>query len=45
MKDWRPDAAVAVGGAVYVSIDLDVLDPAFAPGVSRPEPRGSPCAR
>ena len=27
-------------GPVYVSIDLDVLDPAFAPGVSHPEPGG-----
>ncbi|MFH1821797.1 MAG: agmatinase [Methanobacteriota archaeon] len=25
---------------VYLSIDLDVLDPAFAPGVSTPEPGG-----
>ena len=25
---------------VYLSIDLDVLDPAFAPGVSHPEPGG-----
>ncbi len=25
---------------IYVSIDLDVLDPAFAPGVSNPEPGG-----
>ena len=25
---------------VYVSIDMDVLDPAFAPGVSHPEPGG-----
>ena len=25
---------------VYVSIDLDALDPAFAPGVSHPEPGG-----
>ena len=25
---------------VYVSIDLDGLDPAFAPGVSHPEPGG-----
>lgn len=29
-----------VSGAVYVSIDLDVLDPAFAPGVSHHEPGG-----
>lgn len=27
-------------GPVYVSIDMDVLDPAFAPGVSHPEPGG-----
>lgn len=27
-------------GPVYVSIDLDVLDPAFAPGVSHHEPGG-----
>lgn len=25
---------------VYVSIDIDVLDPAFAPGVGNPEPEG-----
>ena len=27
-------------GPLYVSFDLDVLDPAFAPGVSHPEPGG-----
>lgn len=27
-------------GPVYVSIDLDGLNPAFAPGVSHPEPGG-----
>lgn len=27
-------------GPVYLSIDLDVLDPAYAPGVSHPEPGG-----
>lgn len=30
----------ALSGPVYVSIDLDVLDPAFAPGVSHHEPGG-----
>jgi arginase len=25
---------------VYVSLDVDVLDPAYAPGVSNPEPGG-----
>ena len=27
-------------GPVYISFDIDVLDPAFAPGVSHPEPGG-----
>jgi arginase len=40
MKDWRPGLALDTDGPVYVSIDLDVLDPAFAPGVSHPEPGG-----
>jgi arginase len=35
-RGWRPPP----GRAVYLSIDLDVLDPAFAPGVSHPEPGG-----
>jgi agmatinase len=29
-----------LGGPVYLSLDLDALDPAFAPGVSHPEPGG-----
>ena len=33
-------AARRLKGAVYLSVDLDVLDPAFAPGVSHPEPGG-----
>jgi agmatinase len=40
MKDWLPDLALEAAGPVYVSIDLDVLDPAFAPGVSHSEPGG-----
>lgn len=31
---------IELGGPLYVSIDLDGLDPAFAPGVSHPEPGG-----
>lgn len=27
-------------GPLYLSLDLDVLDPAFAPGISHPEPGG-----
>jgi len=35
------DVKKLVGNSkVYLSIDLDVLDPAFAPGVSTPEPGG-----
>jgi len=40
MRAWRSDLVVSADGPVYVSLDLDVLDPAFAPGVSHPEPGG-----
>jgi agmatinase len=40
MKDFRPDLVIAAAGPIYVSVDLDALDPAFAPGVSHPEPGG-----
>ncbi len=33
---WTPD----LEGPIYLSLDLDVLDPAFAPGVSHHEPGG-----
>jgi arginase len=29
-----------LSGPVYISIDVDVLDPAFAPGISHNEPGG-----
>jgi agmatinase len=32
--------AVAENGPVYLSVDVDVLDPAFAPGTGTPEPGG-----
>lgn len=35
-RGWVPE----LDGPVYLSIDLDVLDPAFAPGLSHPEPGG-----
>jgi agmatinase len=28
------------GGPTYISVDIDVLDPAFAPGTGTPEPGG-----
>ena len=31
---------VVAGGPVYVTVDVDVLDPAFAPGTGTPEPGG-----
>jgi agmatinase len=40
MKDFRPDLVVEASGPVYVTVDLDGLDPAYAPGVSHPEPGG-----
>ncbi len=33
-------SSLALEGPLYVSLDLDVLDPAFAPGVSHHEPGG-----
>jgi agmatinase len=40
MRAWSAGARPAVAGAVYLSIDLDGLDPAYAPGVSHREPGG-----
>jgi agmatinase len=40
MKDYRPGVGFTFEGPVYVSIDMDALDPAFAPGVSHHEPGG-----
>ena len=33
-------AALELGAPLYLSVDLDVLDPAFAPGLAHPEPGG-----
>ncbi len=40
MCTHRGPVELQLSGPVYVSIDMDVLDPAFAPGVSHPEPGG-----
>jgi len=40
MRNLPGDLRVPLYGPVYVSIDVDVLDPAFAPGVSHREPGG-----
>ena len=40
MKDWRDDITLEFDAPLYISFDIDVLDPAFAPGVSHYEPGG-----
>ena len=40
MKDLGDGYLPSFSGPVYLSLDLDVLDPAFAPGVSHLEPGG-----
>jgi arginase family enzyme len=40
MRKFDPRMVLSFDGPVYLSLDLDVLDPAFAPGVSHHEPGG-----
>ncbi len=40
MKNWRDDLVFEFDAPVYISFDMDGLDPAFAPGVSHREPGG-----
>lgn len=40
MQRWQPETSLDFEGPLYLSLDLDVLDPAFAPGVSHHEPGG-----
>lgn len=40
MKDWHQAPALHFDGPVYLSLDIDGIDPAFAPGVSHREPGG-----
>jgi agmatinase len=40
MRAWAAGRRPALRGPVYLSVDLDGFDPAFAPGVSHPEPGG-----
>ncbi|MGE5276626.1 MAG: agmatinase [Acidobacteriota bacterium] len=40
MRNFRGDFEPAFDGPVYVSFDMDALDPAHAPGVSHREPGG-----
>jgi arginase len=40
MRHFAPERVPQFTGPLYVSIDLDAFDPAFAPGVSHHEPGG-----
>lgn len=40
MRAWADGARPSIAGPVYISLDLDGLDPSCAPGVSHREPGG-----
>jgi arginase len=40
MTGFTPDMVPVLDGPLYISIDLDGIDPAEAPGVAHPEPGG-----
>jgi len=40
MKDFNMDFINSLETPLYISLDIDVLDPAFAPGISHHEPGG-----
>ncbi|MBU0617103.1 MAG: agmatinase, partial [Planctomycetes bacterium] len=39
-SDWIPDVVRSLRESVYVTVDIDGLDPAYAPGTGTPEPGG-----
>jgi agmatinase len=40
MRDLPAIHRLKIGGPVYITFDIDVLDPAFAPGISHRDPGG-----
>ena len=40
LAEFTPAAVPVLDGPLYISIDLDGIDPSEAPGVSHPEPGG-----
>lgn len=40
MRDWTNGNRPILKGPLYISLDLDVFDPGFAPGISHHEPGG-----
>ena len=41
MKNWQEIKTIQFNKPLYITLDLDVLDPAFAPGISHYEPGGA----
>lgn len=40
MADFRPETVPVLDGPLYITVDLDGVDPSEAPGVAHPEPGG-----
>jgi agmatinase len=40
MRNWNEEIPLSFDSPVYISFDLDALDPSYAPGVSHREPGG-----
>ena len=40
MRDWKQGIELNLTAPLYLSLDLDAFDPAYAPGVSHHEPGG-----
>lgn len=40
MASFSDDLSLGIEGPLYISLDIDALDPAFAPGISHREPGG-----
>ena len=40
MRNWRLDLSLNHANPLYLTLDMDCLDPAYAPGVSHHEPGG-----
>ena len=40
MKDWRDGRPLGLEGPVYISFDLDALEPGLVPGITHREPGG-----
>ncbi|UCD37052.1 MAG: arginase family protein, partial [Fidelibacterota bacterium] len=40
LRHWTTPPDLTIDGPLYLSVDLDVFDPAFAPGIAHHEPGG-----